>query len=675
MPKIIIDDKELEVDSDITVMEAAEIAGIEIPKFCYHKRLEVAGNCRMCLVESDKSPRLVPSCCTNITDGMVVKTSSQRVSQARQSVLEFLLINHPLDCPICDEGGECDLQDGVFKYGMPKSRFHENKRTVPDKYMGPLIKTSMNRCIHCTRCIRFANDVAGIEEIAAIGRGQDMEITTYLNRALESELSGNLIDLCPVGALTAKPNAFRARSWELKHTYSVDVMDATGSNIRIDSKDGEVIRIVPKVRDDINEEWISDKARFSCDALRLQRIDRPYIRKNGKLVEISMREAIFTIAGKLRDADHEKIGVIAGTLIDVESLYIMKKLMESLGCSNIDANEFGYNFDLSKRGNYLFNSKIAGISEADLCILVGANPREVAPVLNARIGGRVRSGGMRVYRIGSPSDQTYNITELGTDINKAKSDLCALLETSSKAMIIIGDGVTSRSDSLSIQSMIYEIAKKYGVIRSDWNGFNILHNHASMIGALDIGFVPKKNSKNAKKMTELASKGEMELLYLLGADDIEIKNSTDCFIIYQGHHNDKNASKADIIIPSSAYTEKYAIYVNMEGRPSTTNKAVCSPGKAIEDWRIVSMIADAMGKKFPKDLDEVRNMISKEVPYMLKFGEIMPCDVAFENCSSNIDVGEIKQPYIDFYITNSISRASATMAKCSEIRRNLRKIS
>lgn len=676
MPKLIIDGAAIEVEDGLTLIQACEMVGVEIPRFCYHERLDIAGNCRMCLVEVEKAPKLVASCAMPVSDGMVVHTNSEKVTKAREGVLEFLLINHPLDCPICDEAGECDLQDQAFKYGRPANRFSENKRSVTDKYMGPLINTKMTRCIHCTRCVRFSEDVAGIQEIGSFGRGEHMEISTYLEKSLDSELSGNIIDLCPVGALTSKPYAFKARSWELKKTPSIDVMDALGSNIQIDSRGLEVMRILPRINEDINEEWISDKARFSYDGLKIQRLDRPYIRKNGKFVEVGFEEAISVIASKIKSVDPSKIGAIAGTLCDVESLYALKKFMHLIGSCNIDVNEFGYKFDVTSRGNYLFNTTISGISDSDLCLLIGANPRVSAPVLNAKIGKAVRASSMEVYAIGQIDNQTYPINNLGSDIKilslilEGKHDLCKELEKAKNPMIIIGSAVYSRSDSLALQKLIYDIAIKYNVIKENWNGFNILHNHASTVGALDIGFLPKDGTIDAKKMIDLAKNGEFGVIYLLSADEIDISDLENCFVIYQGHHGDKNASFADVILPSAAYTEKDAIYVNLEGRPQVAYGAVSAPGKAKEDWKVILDLAIAMDKNIAfKTLDELRNSIAAEHNIFTNFDKIIDSEVKFGKSSGKILKSDITKVDMNFYMTNSISRASVTMAKCTEEKR------
>ena len=680
MPKLTIDGKEIEVEDGLNVMQACELAGVEIPHFCYHERLAIAGNCRMCLVEMEKSPKPIASCAMPVSEGMVIRTNTPKVQKARAGVMEFLLINHPLDCPICDQGGECDLQDQAFKYGKPLNRFDENKRSVQDKYMGPLVKTHMTRCIHCTRCVRFATDVAGIEEIGALGRGEHMEITTYLERAISSELSGNIIDLCPVGALTSKPYAFKARSWELHKTESVDVMDAIGSNIRVDARGLEVMRILPKVNDDINEEWISDKTRFACDGLKIQRIDRPYAKVRKKLTEVTFETAFKTIASTLKNLKGAEIGAIAGTLVDCESLFTMKQLMRALDSKNIDANQFNYKVDTSARGNYLFNTTIAGIDQADLCVLVGANPREVAPVLNARIGRNQRLGKLKVVRIGEADDQTYGISELGADpsilskVLSGKHQLAKDIAAAKNPMIIVGDAVLSRADGLEIQRILHSIASKYNVIRDDWNGFSILHNHASIVGALDIGFIANNKSKSTEQMLTAAKNGKIKVLFLLGADDIDVSRLNNTFVVYIGHHGDKGANIADVVLPGAAYTEKDAIYINTEGRAQLARAAVQPPNKALPDWQILASLAEYLGYNLGyNSLAELRANLAKAVPAVQNIGQALKSDFSVSKEIGVISDNPIEKIHTNFYMTDPISRASVTMAKCTEAKRTLQK--
>lgn len=669
MLTVTIDNVQYKFEEALTIIQACEVAGKEIPRFCYHEKLKIAGNCRMCLVEVDKAPKPVASCAMEIADQMVIHTNTPKVKKAREGVMEFLLINHPLDCPICDQGGECDLQDQAFKYGSGKSRFTENKRAVLDKDMGPLIKTHMTRCIHCTRCVRFAEDIAGIPEIGTLGRGEDMEITTYLNHALKSELSGNLSDLCPVGALTSKPYEFKARNWELKHTESIDVLDAVGSNIRIDSRGGlEVMRILPKINEDINEEWLGDKSRFAYDGLKYQRLDRPYIKRDGKFHPVSWSEVINTVAKKLSTSS--EMAVIAGTLIDCETLFVAKEFFSELGCKNFSANQFNYKLDTSSRSNYLFNTTIAKIEEADLCLLVGANPRYVSPAINIRIGKMVRQNLMRTYRIGEKDDQTYPITELGNstkilqDIDQGSHPLCKELSKAKKPIIIIGDGVLTRTDSLAILSLLQNIAKKYFIIREDWNGFNILHNHASMVGSLDLGFYSSKDCSITSILNKIKSK-KIGLVYLLGADEIDHALLEDVFVIYQGHHGDNGVKNADIILPSASYTEKNATYVNLEGRPQRAYQAVRPPGEAKEDWVIINDIANEIHQKLPyANLYDLRENMEKNFPHLALTDQIITGEVKNIKNPDKVTSKLIKKTDFNYYMTDPISRNSLTMAKC-----------
>lgn len=675
MPKLTIDGSEIEVEEGLTVMQACEAAGIEIPHFCFHERLKIAGNCRMCLVEMERAPKLIASCAMPVSEGMVIKTDTPKVKKSREGVMEFLLINHPLDCPICDQGGECDLQDQAFKYGKGKNRYTENKRSVKDKNLGPLVKTEMTRCIHCTRCIRFSTEVAGVPEMGAVNRGEHMEIASYLEKTLTSELSGNIIDLCPVGALTSKPYEFTARSWELEKTESIDVMDAVGSNIRVDSRGLEVMRILPKLNEDINEEWLSDKARFSYDGLKVQRIDTPYIRKNGKLVEASWDEAISKIVENIGYIKGESIAAIAGTMVNAESLFLLKKMLGTLGSKNVDANQFGYRIDSTSRSNYLFNSGIAGVEEADICLLVGANPRQVAPVLNARIGKMVRNGYMHVARVGTEDDQTYSIEELGEElaslesILSGKGDFAKKLQDASKPMIIVGDGVLTRSDSHGILSLLHDIAEKYDVVSSEWNGFNILHNHASMVAALDLGFYSGKNGCGTSDILKATKEGKVKTLYLLAADDINVNEiDKDCFVIYQGHHGDASAGRADVILPEAAYTEQDGIFVNMEGRPQYARAAISPPGQARESWDIITYLAKRLDVPIQADsLAAVRDMMAKENIIFANIDEIIPTNfVPFKSSVRLLKKG-VQKVEMNYYMTDPISRASVTMARCTKM--------
>ncbi|MCF8494385.1 MAG: NADH-quinone oxidoreductase subunit NuoG [Rickettsiaceae bacterium] len=674
MPKLTIDNKEIEVEEGLTVMQACEQAGIEIPHFCFHERLQIAGNCRMCLVEMERSPKPIASCAMPVAEGMVIRTNTPVIKKAREGVMEFLLINHPLDCPICDQGGECDLQDQAFKYGKGTSRYTENKRSVVDKNLGPLVKTQMTRCIHCTRCIRFATDVAGVPEMGAIHRGEHMEITSYLEKTLTSELSGNIIDLCPVGALTSKPYAFNARSWELEKTESIDVMDAMGSNIRIDSRGLEVMRILPKLNEDINEEWISDKARFSYDGLKVQRLDVPYIKEGGKLVNSTWDQAITMVAKKMISISGNEIAAIAGTTSSCEPMFLLKKLLARAGSNIVDANQFGYSIDITNRSNYLFNTTIANIEKADFCLLVGANPRQIAPVLNARIGKMVRNGQMKVARIGQIDDQTYPISELGEsllvleEILSGKSDVLKALKGAKYPMIIVGDAALVRSDGFAALSLVHEIAKKHNIVRDDWNGINILHNHASMVGALDIGFIYGKDGDGTAKILEMTKTGRVKILYLLGADDLDIsKISKDCFVVYQGHHGDVAAARADVILPEAAYTEQDGIFVNLEGLPQYARAAVDPVGQAKESWDIISCLSKNLNIDLGiNSLADVRKLMAKENAVFANIDKIIRADFVQFKSSTNLTEKPLTKVKFNYYMSDQISRSSVTMARCTK---------
>jgi len=681
MPKLTIDDQEIEVADGLSLIQACKQANIEIPHFCFHEKLKIAGNCRMCLVEVEKSPKLVASCAMPVSEGMVVRTNTPKVKKGREGVMEFLLINHPLDCPICDQGGECDLQDQAFKYGSGKSRYTENKRSVKDKNLGPLVKTQMTRCIHCTRCIRFSVDVAGVPEMGATGRGEHMEVVSYLEKSLSSELSGNMIDICPVGALTSKPYAFHGRSWELVKTESIDVMDALGSNIRVDSRGMEVMRILPKANDEINEEWISDKARFSYDGLKNQRLDRPYVRKNGKLVEARWGNAFSIIADKIGTTKPGEIASIAGTLASAEGMFLLKKILHKLGSNAVDANQFGYKIDNSARGYYLFNSTIVGLEEADFVLLIGTNLRHSSPVLNAKIGRIVRDNGAKVARIGEADDQTYPINELGDKVellkefldDSSKAKIIADLKKAKNPAIIVGDGVMSRKDGYAILDLIHKIANKYNVIRPDWNGFNVIHNHASMVGALDIGFIFGNHGDGTEKILRQTISGETKILYIFGADDFDFSAiGKNCFVIYHGHHGDKGASRADVILPSAAYTEQDGMYVNIEGRVQLARRAIQPPGVAMADWQILTELSGHIAFDLGVlDLSSVRNLMAKELPVFAHIDEIARAKFASFTSKDKLLDKPISRAVVNYYMTDVISRASVTMAKCAKEREKL----
>ncbi len=683
MAKIIIDGVELDVAPELTLLQAAEIAGAEIPRFCFHERLSIAGNCRMCLVEVKGSPKPVASCAMNVRDlrpgpngePPVMNTKTPLVKKAREGVMEFLLINHPLDCPICDQGGECDLQDQSMAYGADGSRFAENKRAVEDKYIGPLVKTTMTRCIQCTRCIRFATEVAGVPDLGAIGRGEDMEITTYLEKAMTSELQGNVIDLCPVGALTSKPYAFTARPWELSKTESVDVMDALGSAIRVDARGREVLRILPRENDDVNEEWISDKTRFVWDGLKTQRLDRPYVRVDGRLQAASWGEAFAAIAGAVREAVPAKIGAIAGDLSTVEEMFALKDLMTRLGVANIDCRQEGASLDpAAGRASYIFNPGIAGIDQADVILLVGSNPRWEAPVLNARIRKAWRLNGARVGVIGEHADLTYKYDYLGAGaetlsrLPTAKDDFAKALKAAKFPLIVVGQGALAGNDGAEVLGLAAKLADEIGAVKDGWNGFAILHTAAARVGGLDLGFVPEKNGLDVEGMLK---PGALDVLFLLGADEIDVPAGP--FVVYQGTHGDRGAHRADVILPGAAYTEKNGTYVNTEGRVQIGQRSVFPPGEAREDWAILRALSDVLGQRLPYDsLAELRRALYAAHPHFAAVDQIRPGDPATIGLLAK-HAGKVtgslpfKSTVESFYFSNPIARASALMAECAAI--------
>jgi len=671
MPKLTIDDVEIEVEAGLTVLQACELAGKEIPRFCYHERLSVAGNCRMCLVEMERAPKPIASCAMPVGDGMVIKTDTELVKKAREGVMEFLLINHPLDCPICDQGGECDLQDQAMGFGRDKSRFLETKRAVEEKYLGPLVSTIMTRCIHCTRCIRFATEIAGVPELGATGRGEHMEVGTYVEKALTSELSGNIVDLCPVGALTSKPYAFTARSWELKKTESIDVMDALGSNIRVDTRGPEVMRILPRNNDDVNEEWISDKTRHACDGLKRQRLDRPYVRKDGKLVAVDWDEALSVAGEKLAAASGDKIGAIAGDLADCESMLALKDLMESLGAPHLDCRQDGGAIG-DIRASYLFNSTIAGIEEADAILLVGTNPRWEAPVLNARVRKRYLMGDVAIGQIGPAVDLTYAHDYLGDnpsaigDVMAGNGDFGKAFKDAERPMVIVGSGALARSDGAAILAKAKELIDAVDGVRDDWSGFNVLQRAASRVGGLDLCFLPQ--GENGLDTAGILAAGNMDVVYLLGADEIDTEKLGDAFVIYQGHHGDAGAHRADVILPGAAYTEKNGTYVNTEGRVQQAALAAFPPGDAKEDWAIIRALSDKTGKTLPyNSLGELRARMVEVNPLFGDVDEIAEGDWGDFGVSGSISDEPLTQPIENFYMTDPISRASITMAECTAV--------
>jgi NADH-quinone oxidoreductase subunit G len=671
MPKLKVDDVEVEVPAGYTVLQACEAAGVEIPRFCYHDRLSIAGNCRMCLVEMEKSPKPIASCAMPAADNMVIKTNTPMAKKARQGVMEFLLINHPLDCPICDQGGECDLQDQAVAYGMDHSRYKENKRAVKDKEMGPLVKTIMTRCIHCTRCVRFATEVAGVEDLGLLYRGENAQITTYLEKAFASELSGNVIDLCPVGALTSKPYAFTARPWELRKTESVDISDALGTNIRIDSRGNEVLRVLPRLNEDVNEEWISDKARFACDGLKRQRLDRPYVRKNGKLEPATWDEALAVAAEKLKAAG-SKAAAIAGDLCDAESMVALKDLMAGLGSTSVDCRQDGAKLDASVRSAYLFNAGIAGIEQADAILLIGTNPRAEAPVLNARLRKRFLAGHLKIASIGPTTDLTYPVQNLGagaqtlSEVAEGRHAFIETLKSAKKPMLIIGQGALRRADGEAVLAAARALADKVGMVREDWNGFCVLHTAAARVGGLDLGFVPGASGRDVASILDGAGKGEVPVVYLLGADEIDTRRLGSAFVIYQGHHGDAGANRADVILPGAAYTEKNGTYVNTEGRVQLGRLAVFPPGDAREDWKILRALSEKLGKPLPYDnLGQVRRRLVAVNPVFGTLEEAKRGAWGAFGQAGAVGSEPFASPVRNFYMTDPISRASPTMAECT----------
>ncbi|WFW29826.1 MAG: NADH-quinone oxidoreductase subunit NuoG [Wolbachia endosymbiont of Menacanthus eurysternus] len=672
--KITINSNEYEIDAGLTIIQACETIGIEIPRFCYHKRLAISGNCRMCLVEVKGFSKPIAACTTQIAKNMIIYTNTPKIKKAREGVLEFLLVNHPLDCPICDQGGECDLQDITIIYGRGVSRFSEYKRAVPKKHFGPLIETAMNRCIHCTRCIRFLSDIAGTNELGRIGRGENIEISTYIKKYINSELSGNIIDLCPVGALTSKPYSFKARPWELSHCETIDVLDAVGSAIRVDYRGPEIMRILPKLNEEINEEWISDKTRFAYDGLKVQRLDKPYIKKDGKLIPVDWNRALTAAAEKLKNTNPNKIAAIAGDLVDCESMLLLKDMMHKLGSTNIDCRQDGANLIQSNRGSYIFNTTIQGIENADLCLLINTNPKIEAPIINARIRKRYLQGNFLIGSISANTKYLYHVENLGDnpnilhDIVKGNHKFCKLLSAAKNPMLIIGQDALIRDDSESILALAGTIAENFNMIRDDWNGFNVLHKAAARVGGLDIGFVPTESSNNTNQIIKQAKNGNIKTIYLLGADEIDVPKLEDTFIIYQGHHGDKGAHIADIILPGATYIEKYATYVNTEGRVQRTNLATFPPGEAMEDWLIIKNLSQYLGfSPQYKNLSDVRKKLDTMGLQFKNTNQVI------KNKWTSIVCDKIKlsnTPFIlkkfNFYMTDSISRASETMAACTK---------
>ena len=666
MLKVKVNDIDLEIEEGLTVLQACEHAGVEIPRFCYHEKLSIAGNCRMCLVEIEKSPKPVASCAMPAAEGMIIKTNTEKVEKSRKGVMEFLLANHPLDCPVCDQGGECDLQDQSMFYGIDKSRYKENKRFVPEKYMGPLIKTQMTRCIHCTRCIRFATEIAGVSELGAIGRGENMQITTYLEKSMESELSANVVDLCPVGALTSKPYVFEARPWELKKTESIDVMDAVGSNIRVDTYGWEVKRILPRINEDINEEWISDKTRYACDGLLNQRIDTPFIKYNNKFDKASWREVINLIKDRVKETEKDKICGFTGDLVNMESLYIFKEFFNKcINSNNLDFRNNHTYLNSELRENYLFNSSINGIEDSDFIFIIGSNPRFEATMLNARIRKAYLKNKLKIVSLNNVGDLTYPYETLNgkaediKNIVEGKHSLSKDIINSKKPIIMLGQSILLSNSGKYIFESIKSFLKKNGKINSEWNSFNIISENASTVGSIDLGIFKTVDGSN-ETLYKLEN-NKFDIVFLLGQDSLNFKKKNE-FIIYQGSHGDKGAEIADIILPGAAYTEQNGFFTNLEGKLQKAFKASYPPGEAKEDWIIINDLAESiMGKKLFKDKEELDSGL---LNYLNLENEKKSSrkDSDLENLVFNNE--QIKINNIDYYYSNVIARSSKTMFNC-----------
>ena len=663
MLKLKVNDIEVEVEEGLTVLQACEKAGAEIPRFCYHEKLSIAGNCRMCLVEMEKSPKPIASCAMPAADGMVIKTNTPKIEKSRKGVMEFLLANHPLDCPVCDQGGECDLQDQSMFYGIDKSRFKENKRAVPDKNMGPLIKTQMTRCIHCTRCVRFATEIAGVPELGAIGRGEDMQITTYLEQSVQSELSGNVIDLCPVGALTSKPYVFEARPWELKKTETIDVMDAVGSNIRVDTYDWEVKRVLPVINEDINEEWISDKTRYACDGLLNQRLDTPYIKYNKKFEKASWNEVYNIIKSKIDNTNKEQICGFVGDLTNMETSFIFKEFFEkTLEIKKYDTRTRNSFIDLSSRENYLFNSKINGIEEADLILLIGTNPRYEATMLNARIRKAYLNNNVKIVSLNNVGDLTYPYQSLDgksatiKDIIDNKNDLSNHIRNSKKPIIIFGESFLNLKSAKFLFNGFKEFLIKNNKFSSDWIPLNLLSADAATVGNFDLDIIDETDNifKDLKD-------NKFKIIYLLGQDNLKFEKK-DEFVIYQGSHGDKGAEIADIILPGAAYTEQSGHYTNLEGKIQKAYKASYPPGDAKEDWQVINDLAELINnRKLFNDKDELESSMFNYIN--LKKNKLINRSIQF-NDQKNFESEDLKINFKDYYFSNVIARSSKTMLDC-----------
>ena len=672
MLKLKVNDIEVEVDEGLTVLQACEKAGVEIPRFCYHEKLSIAGNCRMCLVEMEKSPKPIASCAMPAAEGMVIKTNSPKIEKSRKGVMEFLLANHPLDCPVCDQGGECDLQDQSMFYGIDKSRFKENKRAVPDKNMGPLIKTQMTRCIHCTRCVRFATEIAGVPELGASGRGEDMQITTYLEKSVQSELSGNVIDLCPVGALTSKPYVFEARPWELKKTETIDVMDAVGSNIRVDTYDWEVKRILPIINEDINEEWISDKTRYACDGLLNQRLDTPYIKYNNKFEKASWDEVYKIIKSKIENTDKDKICGFVGDLSSMEASFIFKEFLErTIHTKKYESRSTNRFVDSSVRENYIFNSTINGIEDSDLILLVGANPRFEATMVNARIRKACVNKNTKIISLNNVGDLTYDYQSLDgktqtiKDIIENKNDISKAIIDSKKPIIIFGESFLNIKSAKFLFNSFKKFLYRNNKLIDDWNPINILSVDAATVGSLDLDIIDESN-----KLLDDLNGNKFEIVYLLGQDNLSFNKKNE-FVIYQGSHGDKGAEIADIILPNAAFTEQSGHYTNLEGKIQKAYKASYPPGDSKEDWQVINDLAEVMNnRKLFNDKEELESSmfnylkLKKEQKKTDFIGEIDQSDFVNENLIVRVK---------DYYFSNVIARSSKTMFECNNAKIDIKK--
>ncbi|MBI1392195.1 MAG: NADH-quinone oxidoreductase subunit G [Alphaproteobacteria bacterium] len=689
-----VNGEEVEVPTDLTLLQACEIAGEEIPRFCYHERLSVAGNCRMCLIEvKGGPPKPVASCAQNVRDlrpgpdgsPPELFTNTPMVKKAREGVMEFLLINHPLDCPICDQGGECDLQDQAMAYGRDGSRYTENKRAVEEKYMGPLIKTIMTRCIQCTRCVRFATEVAGVDDLGLVNRGENAEITTYLEKAVQSELTGNLIDICPVGALTSRPYAFNARPWELKKTQTIDAMDAMGANIRVDSRGREILRILPRLHEDVNEEWISDKTRFIWDGLKRQRLDKPFVRENGKLRPARWDEALGLVAEKLGATPADRIGALVGDLVSAESMKALKDLMAGLGVKHIDCRQDGAPLGEggAGRAGYLFNSGFAGVEAADAILLVGTNPRAEAPVLNARIRKAwIGNLGLKIGLVGEAADLTYGYEHLGA----GPGDLISafeMLDGAERPMVILGMGALARADGRAVLKAVASLAASRNVVREGWNGFNVLHTAAARVAGLDLGLVPGEGGLDFAGILKAARDRDLDVIYNLGADEFEGRDLGGAFVIYQGHHGDAGARTADVILPGAAYTEQNGVYVNAEGRAQIASRAYFPFGDAREDWAIIRALSDRLASKLVgplpyDDLFALRQAMIADAPSLGRVDEgptgEEPLDLGALGVEGPLDGAAFRYAVDNFWFTNPIARASETMAECARAMAGVEKV-